>query len=92
MQHRGTVRSRFVPVSAERDLPPTGSALSKDGRRVGEMGSGSDGHGLALLRLDKVTAGDVLEASGDDGNDFTAPTVGTSPLAGHPAFMPPPRS
>ena len=66
MQHRGTARSRFLPVieSSGVSLPPMGTELLKDGRRVGVMGSSCGSNGLALLRIDKIDIGDTFEADG----------------------------
>jgi tRNA-modifying protein YgfZ len=54
MQHRGTARTRILPVRFEGEAPELGSEISADGRTVGRMGSSIEGHGLAMLRLDKV--------------------------------------
>lgn len=54
MEHRGTARNRIVPVRYEGEAPAAGSAIAVEGRPVGTMGSSADGHGLALLRLDRV--------------------------------------
>ncbi len=56
MQHRGTARSRFVPVTINGAVPAVGTGIEAGGKAVGTMGSGADGHGLALLRLDRVGA------------------------------------
>jgi tRNA-modifying protein YgfZ len=56
MQHRGTARSRFVPVTINGAVPAVGTGIEAGGKAVGTMGSGADGHGLALLRLDRVRA------------------------------------
>jgi len=55
MQHRGTARNRVVMVSANGDLPPQGTDISADGKRCGSMGSSIGSHGLAMLRLDRVS-------------------------------------
>lgn len=68
MQHRGTARSRFVPVSAAGDLPAKGTPVTAAGREIGQMGSHLGHRGLVLLRLDRladaVAAGTVPEAGG----------------------------
>ncbi len=55
MQHRGTARSRFVPVSGISDLPERGTAIAAGGKSIGTMGSHRGRCGLALLRLDRLT-------------------------------------
>lgn len=55
MQHRGTARSRFVPVSGISDLPERGTAITAGGKSIGTMGSHRGRFGLALLRLDRLT-------------------------------------
>lgn len=55
MQHRGTARSRFVPVSGISDLPERGATITAGGKTIGTMGSHRGRFGLALLRLDRLT-------------------------------------
>jgi hypothetical protein len=68
MEHRGSARTRVVPVSFSGAAPATGSAVTADGRPVGTMGSAATGRGLAMLRLDRaeeaVAAGAALLAGG----------------------------
>lgn len=54
MQHRGTARSRILPVAADARLPPKGSAIRSAELPVGEMLSSVDSWGLALCRLDRL--------------------------------------
>jgi folate-binding protein YgfZ len=54
MEHRGTARSRVVPVALGGAPPATGSAVTADGKQMGVMGSAAGRRGLALLRLDRV--------------------------------------
>lgn len=54
MKHRGNIRRRLLPVRAEGSLPPPGTALTADGRAVGELRSGQDGHAMALIRLEDL--------------------------------------
>lgn len=60
MQHRGTARSRFVPVAMDGLAPATGTAIEAGGRQIGIMGSSGAGRGLALIRLDR--AGEAMAA------------------------------
>ncbi len=55
MQHRGTARSRFVPVAGISDLPERGTTITAGGKSIGTMGSHRGRFGLALLRLDRLT-------------------------------------
>jgi folate-binding protein YgfZ len=54
MEHRGIARTRVVTLGYEGEAPPAGAAITAGGRAVGTMGSAAAGHGLALLRLDRV--------------------------------------
>jgi tRNA-modifying protein YgfZ len=68
MQHRGTARTRTVPVAYEGPAPAAGAAVTAGDRQVGTMGSAAAGRGLALLRLDRVadalSQGETLRAGG----------------------------
>lgn len=68
MEHRGPVRSRFVPVAIEGAAPAMGAPLRAGDRIIGQMGSHQGGRGLALLRLDRVAeavaAGESLVGDG----------------------------
>jgi tRNA-modifying protein YgfZ len=54
MEHRGSARTRAISVRYDGDPPSPGTAITAADRQVGTMGSGVDGRGLALLRLDRV--------------------------------------
>jgi tRNA-modifying protein YgfZ len=54
MQHRGTARTRAVPVRYDGTAPQAGSAITAGERPLGTMGSARGGRGVALLRLDRV--------------------------------------
>jgi tRNA-modifying protein YgfZ len=60
MQHRGTARTRTVRVLLDGPAPEVGSTVLAGDTSVGTMGSASEHHGLALIRIDR--AGDALEA------------------------------
>jgi len=55
MEHRGTARSRTVPVRYDGPAPAAGTAVMAGDRPVGTFGSAAGGRGLALLRLDRVS-------------------------------------
>jgi folate-binding protein YgfZ len=67
MEHRGTARSRILPVTADAPLA-TGSVTSGSGRSLGRILSTADRRGLALIRLDRlaeaIEAGDPIRAGG----------------------------
>ncbi|MCC6888228.1 MAG: folate-binding protein YgfZ [Hyphomicrobiales bacterium] len=56
MEHRGTARTRVVPVAFDGPSPEAGLPVTADRTTLGTMGSGSGaiGRGLALLRLDRL--------------------------------------
>src|SRR5215469_13158539 len=53
-KYRGLVKKRLVPVAIHGPLPVPGSPITLGGNEVGEMRSGQDGVGIALLRLEAV--------------------------------------
>jgi len=68
MQHRGTARSRLVPVDASSALPSPGAKVMADDRQVGTLLGARGSNGLALIRLDRAAkaarAGTVLSVDG----------------------------
>jgi folate-binding protein YgfZ len=54
MEHRGSARTRAVPLRYDGVAPAAGSMVTAGERQLGTMGSATAGHGLALLRLDRV--------------------------------------
>jgi folate-binding protein YgfZ len=68
MEHRGTARNRVVPVTFDAFAPDAGVPVTAGEKPVGTMGSSASGHGLAMLRLDRVAdaqaAGTPLVAGG----------------------------
>jgi tRNA-modifying protein YgfZ len=54
IEHRGSARTRVVPVVYAGAPPAPGSAVTAAERSLGTMGSGIAGRGLAALRLDRV--------------------------------------
>ena len=60
-RYRGLLKRRLVPVSAEAPLPPPGTPVLRaddtaPGTEAGTLRSSRDGIGLAVLRLDALTA------------------------------------
>jgi folate-binding protein YgfZ len=68
MEHRGTARTRTVPVRYDGAAPAAGTAVTAGERQVGILGSAANGRALALLRLDRVSdamaQGESLAAGG----------------------------
>jgi folate-binding protein YgfZ len=54
MEHRGTARTRVVPVAFDGPPPEAGVPVTAGDNTLGMMGSSSIGRGLAILRLDRV--------------------------------------
>jgi folate-binding protein YgfZ len=53
-KYRALIRKRLFRVEIDGPLPPPGTPIRLGEREAGEMRSGLDGLGLALLRLDQV--------------------------------------
>lgn len=90
MQHRGTARTRIVPIIfADGINAEDGSEATAGGKVIGRIGSCAGGRALALLRLDRVAdamaAGQVLEGGG---LAFTVekPAYARFPFPGEPDF------
>jgi folate-binding protein YgfZ len=68
VEHRGSARSRVVPVAFADFAAEAGIPVTAGDKSVGTMGSSSGGSGLAMLRLDRVqdalAAGTALTAGG----------------------------
>lgn len=68
MQHRGTARTRIIPMALCGPPPAEGTPITAGGKSLGRLGSGIDGRALALIRLDRLeearAAGQIVEADG----------------------------
>jgi folate-binding protein YgfZ len=68
MKHRGTARKRLLPVESAggAPLPPRDTAVTAQGRELGEISSSYGIQGFALLRLDRIAeaGGAPIEAGG----------------------------
>ena len=68
MEHRGTARSRILPVALDGAAPAHGTALTAGGKAIGTLLSSSGRLALAVVRLDKLqdalSAGDAVSAEG----------------------------
>lgn len=61
MQHRGTARTRIVPLTyQDGSAPEPGTEVTAGARHLGVTGSGAGEFGLAAIRLDRL--GDALAA------------------------------
>jgi tRNA-modifying protein YgfZ len=54
MEHRGTARTRAVPVRYDGAAPQPGSLIVAGERQLGSIGSAAAGKAIALLRLDRA--------------------------------------
>ena len=63
MKYRGLVRKRLLPVLLKGPRPEPGAIIRLGEREAGEMRSSVDGHGLALLRLDRIAEADQAGAA-----------------------------
>ena len=63
-KYRGLVRKRLLPVLFDGAAPEAGSPVLAGEVAAGEMHSGGDGAGLAMLRLEHVRAGTPLMCGG----------------------------
>jgi tRNA-modifying protein YgfZ len=54
IEHRGTARTRIVPVAYKGTAPEAGVPVTAGDKPVGTMGSAAQGRGVAMLRIDRV--------------------------------------
>ena len=68
IEHRGTARTRIVPITYAQFSPDPGMPVVAGEKAVGTLGSTARGQGLAMLRLDRaaeaIAAGVPLTAGG----------------------------
>jgi folate-binding Fe-S cluster repair protein YgfZ len=69
MQHRGTARTRIVPVTyPEGFVSEEGAEVTAGGRVLGKTGTAAHGRGLVAIRLDRaeeaLAAGAEIRAGG----------------------------
>jgi hypothetical protein len=68
MEHRGTARTRVVPVAYDGYAPDAGAGITAADKPIGTFGSSAGGRALALIRLDRaadaLAAGSPLTAGG----------------------------
>lgn len=56
MEHRGTARTRVVPIRYDGGAPKIGTAIMAGERQVGTIGSTAAGRGISLVRIDRAAA------------------------------------
>jgi tRNA-modifying protein YgfZ len=54
VEHRNSARSRLVPIAYDEFAPSSGLPVMAGEKQVGTLASTAKGHGLALMRLDRV--------------------------------------
>ena len=84
MEHRGTARSRILPVSADRPLARD-AEIRGAGRQIGTVLSTAGNHALALIRLDRLEdarAEGVVVSAGDAALTVIKPAWARFPVAG----------
>lgn len=60
MEHRGTARSRIMPIHTPKSAPPKGTQITAGNKAIGSVLSSTNGDALALIRLDRLK--DAVEA------------------------------
>lgn len=63
MQHRGTARKRLIRITSDKALPQAGTEILSSGKVCGQITSGHDEIGLAMVRIDRVLPGPDGKAS-----------------------------
>jgi len=63
-KYRGLIRKRLLPVRFDGDAPEPGTPLMAGEAEAGEMRSGANGAGLAMVRLEHLRAGTPLTCDG----------------------------
>lgn len=84
MQHRGTARTRLLPVIyAGGDVPEAGADVTAGERVIGQTGSAAQGRGLIMVRTDRaqeaLDAGGTLRAGGLEFAFVPAEWLGVTP-------------
>jgi folate-binding protein YgfZ len=74
VEHRGTARSRVIPIVYDDYAPSSGLPVMAGQKQVGTLGSAAQGRGLALLRLDRV------EDAVASGTPLTAGNIAIRPV------------
>jgi folate-binding protein YgfZ len=64
MKRRGQLRNRMIPIAFEGPAPAFGAELLAGTLRAGEVLSSAQGRAIALVRLDRLQAGDLTLPDG----------------------------
>lgn len=64
VEHRGSARTRVVPVRYDQHAPDAGVPVTLGEKAVGTIGSSAGGKGLALLRLYRIESADAELSAG----------------------------
>jgi tRNA-modifying protein YgfZ len=68
VEHRGSARSRIISLRYENQSPDESLPVMAGEKQIGFVGSATNGHGVALVRLDRlgdaIAAGTPIEAGG----------------------------
>ena len=75
MQHRGTARRRLVQVSADEQLPASGTEITAGGKPVGTLGTVRGGSALAIVRTDRIGEAIAAGAAVLAGDVAVTPTL-----------------
>lgn len=67
-KYRGLVRKRLMPVRIDGPVPEMGTPVMAGGKEIGEMRSGFESRGMALIRLERLAESDTEEDGFDAGN------------------------
>lgn len=82
MEHRGTTRTRIVPVRIAEGVASMGAEITAAGKAIGKIGSVAGNEALAMMRVDRageaMERGEALHA----GESVLAPRNGTYEAAG----------
>ncbi|WP_297800608.1 folate-binding protein [uncultured Brevundimonas sp.] len=54
MKRRGTIKNRILPFTYDGDAPAVGAEVLNGELRAGEVTSAANGHGMAMMRLDRM--------------------------------------
>lgn len=65
VEHRGSARTRVVPVAYDGGAPDAGTPVMLGEKSVGTMGSSARGQGLALVRTDRIEGADGTLTAGN---------------------------
>ena len=77
-KYRGLVRKRLMPVRIDGPVPKLGTPLMAGDKEIGEMRSGQNSRGLALIRLERFEEADTDGLNAGDARIFPEKPVWAS--------------